>query len=289
MSERKSIRRIDTIEGLRACVQAAKRDGKRVALVPTMGYLHEGHLTLVQRASEIADFVVVSIFVNPLQFGANEDLGSYPRDLERDIVQLTASGQCDVVFTPSVEEMYPMPMATAVQLPALSDKLCGKTRPGHFSGVATVVTKLLQIAQPDVACFGQKDGQQLAVIRRMVKDLSIPVEIVGVPTIREADGLAKSSRNVYLSDEERRHATILYQALTWAREQIEAGNRDGEAIARGVRERIEQDSVARLDYVEAVSLDTLETMPRLVGDVMVAVAAYFGKARLIDNIQLRVD
>ncbi|WP_067625495.1 pantoate--beta-alanine ligase [Alicyclobacillus acidiphilus] len=285
----KTLSQISTIESLRSAVREAKSNGRKVALVPTMGYLHEGHLSLVEEASKQADFVVVSIFVNPLQFGENEDLANYPRDLDHDLRLLSASGHCDVAFTPSVEEMYPVPLVTTVQLPSMASKLCGRTRPIHFAGVATVVTKLFQIVQPDVACFGQKDGQQLAVIRRMVKDLNMPVNVVGVPTVREEDGLAKSSRNVYLSKEEREHAPVLYQALSWAKAEIERGQRDATEIVRGVRERIEQDSIARLDYVEAVEMDTLESVSVLSGDVMIAVAAYFGKARLIDNIQLHVE
>ncbi|GLV13040.1 pantothenate synthetase [Alicyclobacillus hesperidum] len=284
----KSFRQCETILDLRQLVAAARANGQRIALVPTMGYLHEGHLALVEAASREADFVVVSIFVNPLQFGANEDLSSYPRDLARDLRLLAETGQCDVAFTPEVAEMYPRPMATTVQLPDMAAKLCGKTRPGHFAGVATVVSKLFHIVAPDVACFGQKDGQQLAIIRRMVADLNMPIEIVSVPTVREADGLAKSSRNVYLSPEERDHATILYRTLSWAREQIANGNRDGKAIASGMRERIAADPIARLDYAEVVSLADLESIDVIEGDVMLAVAAYFGKARLIDNLQLNV-
>ncbi|TDY45279.1 pantoate--beta-alanine ligase [Alicyclobacillus sacchari] len=284
----KSFMQSETIAGVRQAVAAARADGKRIALVPTMGYLHEGHLALVEAASREADFVVVSIFVNPLQFGANEDLSSYPRDLDRDLRLLATSGQCDVAFTPTVAEMYPQQMATTVQLPEMAAKLCGKTRPGHFAGVATVVSKLFHIVAPDVACFGQKDGQQLAIIRRMVADLNMPIRIVSVPTVREPDGLAKSSRNVYLTPDERDHAVILYRTLAWAQGEIARGNRDGQAIASGMRERIVADPVARLDYAEVVSLANLESIDVIEGDVMLAVAAYFGKARLIDNVQLSV-
>ncbi|MFB5191736.1 pantoate--beta-alanine ligase [Alicyclobacillus fastidiosus] len=283
------MQQIETIDRLREVVRAARADGKRIGLVPTMGYLHEGHLSLVEAAKHQADFVVVSIFVNPLQFGPSEDLDKYPKDLERDIALLTDQGHCDVVFTPTVQEMYPMPMATSVELPELAKFLCGKTRPTHFQGVATVVSKLFHIALPDVAFFGQKDGQQLAVIRRMVKDLNFPIEVVGVPTVREADGLAKSSRNVYLTPEERAHATILYQALCWARERIANGDTSGRELSDGMRQIVAQDGIGRVDYAEVVSMDTLAPIERLEGDVMIAIAVYFGKARLIDNLQLRIE
>lgn len=282
------MKRAESIQALHLAVADAKRQGKRVALVPTMGYLHEGHLALVEEAAKRAEFVVVSIFVNPLQFGPTEDLASYPRDLERDAQLLASSGQCQLLFSPSVEEMYPKPIETIVSVPEMSKRLCGRTRPTHFQGVATVVLKLLHIVQPDIACFGQKDGQQLAVIRRVVEDLNVPVEIVGVPTVREADGLAKSSRNIYLTDDERRHATILYKTLCTAREKIEQGDTDGEAIATWLRKEISSDAYARLDYAEVVSVSTLEPVTVVTGDVMLAVAAYFGKARLIDNIVLTV-
>lgn len=280
---------IETISGIREAVQSARQDGKRIGLVPTMGYLHEGHLALVEAAQQRTDFVVTSIFVNPLQFGPAEDLDKYPRNIDRDIQALRAQKRCDVVFDPAVSEMYPRQMVTQVALPALSRQLCGQSRLTHFQGVATVVSKLFHIVQPDVAFFGQKDGQQLAVIRRMVEDLNFPIEIVGVPTIREADGLAKSSRNVYLSPDERVHAAVLYRALTWAEEEIESRRTvSGQGIAEGVRQRIEADACARLDYVEVVDMDTLEPVDLLQGNVMVAVAAFFGKARLIDNIQIQI-
>lgn len=281
--------KIDTISGIRDAVQSARRSGKRIGLVPTMGYLHEGHLALVEAAKQHTDFVVTSIFVNPLQFGPTEDLDKYPRNIDRDLHTLCTQGRCDAVFTPSVSEMYPRQIVTQVALPALSGQLCGQSRPTHFQGVATVVSKLFHIVQPDAAFFGQKDGQQLAVIRRMVDDLNFPIEIVGVPTVREADGLAKSSRNVYLSPEEREHATILYRALTWAKGEIETGSTvSGQEIAEGIRKRVEADEYAKLDYVEVVAMDTLEPIHLLQGNVMVAVAAFFGKARLIDNIQLHI-
>ncbi|SIS50170.1 pantoate--beta-alanine ligase [Alicyclobacillus vulcanalis] len=287
MAERPALLR--TIPDVRQAVRAARQEAKRVALVPTMGYLHDGHLALVARAKEEADFVVVSIFVNPLQFGPSEDFASYPRDLDRDLGLLREQGLADAVFAPSVEEMYPQPIRTQVSLPTLSDRLCGRSRPGHFTGVATVVSKLFHIVQPDVACFGQKDGQQLAIIQRMVADLNLPIRIVGVPTVREPDGLAKSSRNVYLTPEEREHAVVLYRTLSWAKERILAGERRADVIRQGMRERIEADPVARLDYADLVSMPDLESIERIEGDIMLAVAAYFGKARLIDNFQMHVQ
>lgn len=280
--------RIETIADVRQLVREARQSGKTIGFVPTMGYLHEGHLTLVEAAKRACDFVVVSIFVNPLQFGPNEDLEKYPRNIERDSNLLSETGHADVLFNPSVDEMYPMPMATSIDLPELGAQLCGRTRLTHFKGVATVVNKLFNIVQPDFAFFGQKDGQQVAIIKRMVKDLSMPTEIIVVPTVRESSGLAKSSRNIYLSPEEREHATILHQSLMWAKEQIERGERSGLALAQGIRERIEADPLAKLDYAEVVSLDTLLPMTHLQGPIMMAVAVYFGKARLIDNFQLNI-
>lgn len=280
------MRQISTIAQLRDTILSARHDGKRVGLVPTMGYLHEGHLRLVSTAKEQTDFVVVSIFVNPLQFGPAEDLEQYPRDLPRDMQILQEQGCCDVVFTPSAQEMYPTQMATTVELPSMSGLLCGKSRPTHFAGVATVVSKLFNIVQPDAAFFGQKDGQQLAIIRRLVSDLNFPITVVGVPTVREVDGLAKSSRNIYLTAEERKHATVLFHALSSAKDRILTGINSGAELSAYMRQVIESDTCARLDYAEVVNLDTLEPVDRLEGHIMLAVAAFFGKARLIDNLQL---
>lgn len=279
---------IDRITELRDVLRKARREGKTIGFVPTMGYLHEGHMRLVETARLENDVVVTSIFVNPLQFGPNEDLNQYPRNLEQDFTLLSQHGT-DVLFCPTVEEMYPKPMATMVDLPDLGKFLCGQTRPIHFRGVATVVCKLFNIVQPDVAYFGQKDGQQVAVIRRMVSDLSMPVEIRTVETVRESDGLAKSSRNVYLTDEERVQAPILYKALLTARKKIEAGERDGTLLADEVANTISNTPGCRLDYAAVVDLDTLEPVSHLRGKVMLAVAVFLGKARLIDNIQLVVE
>lgn len=277
----------ETIHSVREYVNEAKRAGKSIGLVPTMGYLHEGHMALVDTARSQNDVVVASIFVNPLQFGQNEDLGNYPRDLDRDR-QLLATHHCDLVFAPSVTEMYPRPMFTSVVAPELSKPLCGRTRPSHFQGVATVVSKLLNIVQPTRAYFGQKDAQQAVVIRRMVEDLNFPVEIVTVPIVRESDGLAKSSRNIYLTSEERPHATVLYRTLQFAKEEIERGARNAEQLAAAMRQKIDSEPMVRCDYAEVVDAETLVPLDQLKGNMLVAVAAFVGKARLIDNFMITV-
>jgi pantoate--beta-alanine ligase len=254
-----------------------------------MGYLHEGHLSLIRRARAECDFVVVSIFVNPLQFGPQEDYNTYPRDLNRD-TRLAAEAGADVIFHPTPEEMYPAGFQTHVEVEKLSQGLCGAFRPGHFRGVATVVTKLFNIVGPDRAYFGEKDAQQLAIIRRMVRDLNLDVEIVPMPIVRESDGLALSSRNTYLSPAERRAATVLYRALVYGRDLIAAGERDGLRVRDAVRRTLESEPlVSRIDYVAVVDPDTLEEKTTLSGSVMLAVAAYIGKVRLIDNIKVVVD
>jgi pantoate--beta-alanine ligase len=280
--------KIERIQELRDRLCQSRREGNSIGYVPTMGFLHEGHMQLVDAAKRDNDVVVVSIFVNPLQFGPNEDLEQYPRDLERDMALLNEHG-CDILFYPPVDEMYPQPMATVVDLAELGKPLCGQTRPIHFRGVSTVVCKLFNIVQPDFAYFGQKDGQQLAVIRRMVQDLSMSVQIRSVETVREPDGLAKSSRNVYLTDAERPHATVLARALQAARQRIENGERDGAVLAQEMAGTISTEPGVRLDYAEVVSLNTLQPAEHLEGPVMLAVAAFFEKARLIDNVQLTVN
>ncbi|GMA51113.1 pantothenate synthetase [Alicyclobacillus contaminans] len=247
---------VTRIEDLRNHLLPLRKSGRRIALVPTMGYLHEGHMALVDAARAANDVVVASVFVNPLQFGPNEDYAKYPRDLQRDAALLEQHG-CDVLFAPSVEEMYPKPMATYVEVPSLSTPLCGRTRPGHFRGVATVVTKLFHIVQPDTAYFGQKDGQQVAVIRRMVEDLNMPIDIVAVPIVREPDGLAKSSRNIYLTPEERPHATVLYRALQRGLELLQSGERRPDVVRAAMADLVSSEPGVRLDYAEAVSMDTL--------------------------------
>jgi len=273
---------IETIADLRQHVNEAKLAGKSVGFVPTMGYLHEGHMALIVAARSENDFLVASIFVNPLQFGPGEDLAGYPRDFARD-EQLLQQHGVDLLFVPSATEMYPQPMATLVAVGELSQHLCGRSRPTHFQGVATVVSKLFHIVQPTRSYFGQKDAQQVVVIRRMVEDLNFPVEIVTVPIVREHDGLAKSSRNIYLTADERPHATILYQTLRFAEEQIRDGERSGPRLAEAMRSRIRSETDVRLDYAEVVSIDTLEPVTVISGTVLLAVAAYVGKARLIDN------
>ncbi|MDK2854839.1 MAG: pantoate--beta-alanine ligase [Bacillota bacterium] len=280
---------LETVAAVRARVRAERRAGKSIGLVPTMGYLHEGHLSLIRRARAECDFVVVSIFVNPLQFGPQEDYNTYPRDLNRD-TRLAAEAGADVIFHPTPEEMYPAGFQTHVEVEKLSQGLCGAFRPGHFRGVATVVTKLFNIVGPDRAYFGEKDAQQLAIIRRMVRDLNLDVEIVPMPIVRESDGLALSSRNTYLSPAERRAATVLYRALVYGRDLIAAGERDGLRVRDAVRRTLESEPlVSRIDYVAVVDPDTLEEKTTLSGSVMLAVAAYIGKVRLIDNIKVVVD
>jgi pantoate--beta-alanine ligase len=278
-----------TISETRQTIQQVLAQGKTVGLVPTMGFLHEGHMSLVDRARRDNDFVVVSVFVNPLQFGPNEDFEAYPRDLDRD-AQLLITHGCDLLFAPSPAEMYPRPSETTVELPNLAKTLCGVSRPGHFRGVATVVSKLLHIVTPTRVYFGQKDGQQVAIIKRMVADLNLPVEVVTCPIIREPDGLAKSSRNIYLTNADRDHALALYHTLTAARTAIETGTRDGRTIAALMQRQLEESPGVRLDYAEVVDLDTLQPIEgEITGDIMLAIAAYVGaKARLIDNFQLHV-
>ncbi|WP_067930105.1 pantoate--beta-alanine ligase [Alicyclobacillus kakegawensis] len=278
---------IETIAEIRQAVATARREGKTVGLVPTMGFLHDGHMRLVDTARQENDLVVVSIFVNPLQFGPNEDFDRYPRDAERDKAML-AEHRCDIVFMPGVDEMYPRPPETVIELPRMSETLCGRSRPGHFRGVATVVSKLLHIVQPDRAYFGRKDAQQAAIILRLVEDLNMPVQIVTVPTVRDADGLAKSSRNVYLTPEERRHATVLYRSLNQAKEAILAGERSAAKLVREMRASVEAEPGVRLDYADIVSLSDLQPVDKLEGEVLLAVAAYVGETRLIDNLQMNV-
>ena len=273
-----------TIAEVRTQVGQWHKAGMIVGLVPTMGYLHEGHASLVDRAVSLCDKVVVSDFVNPTQFGPNEDLADYPRDFDRDCALLEEHG-CDLVFYPSVEEMYAPDAATYVEI--LSDmpkQLCGKTRPIHFRGVCTVVSKLFNIVTPDKAFFGQKDAQQLAIIRRMVRDMSYDIEIVGCPIIREPDGLAKSSRNAYLNETERQAALVLSQAVQLGKRRVAAGETDANALVQDMSARITAEPLARIDYVSAVDGVTMEPVNRLEPGVLVAMAVYIGeKTRLIDN------
>ncbi|MFZ5826654.1 MAG: pantoate--beta-alanine ligase [Bacillota bacterium] len=276
------MRLVARISEVREAVRAARAAGKRIGFVPTMGYLHEGHLTLMRRARQECDFVVVSIFVNPTQFGPNEDFARYPRDLERDAA-LCASVPVDLIFHPGVEEMYPEPFRSSVRVSGLTEGLCGASRPGHFEGVATVVTKLFNIVQPDFAFFGQKDAQQVAVIQRMVTDLNLDLTVVPVPTVREADGLAMSSRNTYLSPAERQAALVLSRSLQMALKRVEAGERDMRALAADLRAMIAAEPLANIDYVEIVDYGTLQPVERLSAKALAALAVRFGKTRLIDN------
>ncbi len=260
----------------------------RVGFVPTMGALHEGHLSLVRKCRQHADFVVVSIFVNPTQFGPGEDLDRYPRRLQDDC-RLLRKEHVDVVFCPSVSEMYPEGACTWVEVPELSAGLCGKFRPGHFRGVATVVARLFNLVRPHVAVFGLKDAQQLAVIRRMNRDLGFGIRILAAPTVRESDGLALSSRNAYLSRAERMQAPVLYRSLLHARWLIRKGERDAGRIRSEMRKFIREHSQARIQYIECVDAESLKPLKRLGGRVLIALAAYLGQTRLIDNIILSVD
>ncbi|MBI4197605.1 MAG: pantoate--beta-alanine ligase [Chloroflexi bacterium] len=262
---------------------ARERLPRPLGLVPTMGYLHEGHLTLARWARRDNQSVVTSIFVNPAQFGPSEDFASYPRDMERDLAMLRQEG-VDTVFAPAVEEMYPQGFSTYVNVERVTDVLEGARRPGHFRGVATVVTKLFTIVQPDRSYFGQKDGQQVAVIRRMTADLALGTEIVVVPTVREADGLAMSSRNVYLTPAERAAAPVLYRALGRARDMYRDGVRDARALRQQVEGMIRAEPLAKLDYVSVADAATLQELETVDRPAMVSLAVRFGRARLIDNV-----
>lgn len=273
---------VSTVEQVREEVKKWRQQGLTVGLVPTMGYLHEGHKSLIDKAVAQNDKVVVSVFVNPIQFGPTEDLATYPRDLERDAALCEDAGAA-LIFHPEKEDMYFDDFCTYIDMDGLTKGLCGKTRPIHFRGVCTVVGKLFNIVHPDRAYFGQKDAQQLAVVRRMVRDLNFDLEIVGCPIIREEDGLAKSSRNTYLSEEERKAAVILHKGLVKGEEVVSAGEKDVKKVLDAITEIIESEPLARIDYVEAVDFDNIETIDTIEGSVLVAVAVYIGKTRLIDN------
>ena len=271
----------NTIEKTRELVNNWKKEGKTIGLVPTMGYLHQGHASLIRRCREENDIVVVSDFVNPTQFGPNEDLEAYPRDFDRDSALCESIG-ADLIFCPSPAEMYHDPHAF-VSIDTLSDTLCGKTRPIHFKGVCTVVSKLFNIVKPDRAYFGQKDAQQLAIIRRMVRDLNMDIEIVGCPIVREEDGLAKSSRNTYLNEEERKAALILSKAVFLGKKMVEDGETSAAAVKEAMIKKIESEPMAKIDYVEAVDGLSMQPVEEIKAPVLVAMAVYIGKTRLIDN------
>lgn len=273
---------VKTIAEVREQVKAWKAEGLRVGLVPTMGFLHEGHQSLIIKAVEENDRVVVSDFVNPTQFGPKEDLASYPRDIEHD-AKLCEEAGADLIFHPEPEEMYAPDYCTFVDMDGLTKGLCGKTRPTHFRGVCSVVAKLFNIVTPDSAYFGQKDAQQLAVIRRMVRDLNFDIRIVACPIIREEDGLAKSSRNTYLNAEERAAAVVLSRALNQGKALIESGEQSAAKVKDVIMEELCKEPLARVDYVEVVDADSIEPIKELKGNVLVAIAVYIGKTRLIDN------
>ena len=274
---------VSTIADVRSVLDAERAAGRRVGFVPTMGYLHEGHASLIRRARAECDVVVVSIFVNPLQFGAGEDLDAYPRDLDRDTRLAEAEG-ADLLFTPPVGEMYPRPVLTTVSVAEVSAPLEGAARPTHFNGVATVVAKLFAIVGPCSAYFGEKDFQQVAVVRRMAADLSMPVDVVACPTVRERDGLAMSSRNAYLTPEQRAAAPVVHRALQAAAALVMAGERDPRVVRTLMAEIIQAEPLAELDYAEVVSADSFAVPDPLAGDLRLLAAVRFGRARLIDNV-----
>jgi pantoate--beta-alanine ligase len=270
---------------MRSASRAVRREGRRLGFVPTMGALHEGHLSLVRAAKTACDVIAASIFVNPTQFGPNEDLAKYPRSFERDCELLEREG-VELLFAPSVEEMYPAGAVTWVTVGGLSERLDGRSRPGHFRGVTTVVAKLFNIVEPDAAFFGQKDAAQVAIIRRMVRDLNLPVEIVVCPIVREADGLAMSSRNAYLDPEQRKRALVLHRSLMRVQRLAEDGERDAAKLKGAGRAEFAGEAAVRLDYFEIVDPDTLESVEDVSGGALVAVAAVVGSTRLIDNVLL---
>lgn len=277
---------VETIAEVREQVKQWKKEGLTVALVPTMGYLHEGHRSLMERARKVNDRVVVSVFVNPTQFGPNEDLASYPRDLKHDAALCDSVG-VDLIFHPTPEEMYPKGFCSFVDMDVLTKELCGLSRPVHFRGVCTVVSKLFHIVTPDRAYFGEKDAQQLAVIKRMVLDLNLDIEIVGCPIVREADGLARSSRNTYLSPEERKAALVLSRSIFAGKQLAESGETDAHKLVQAMTDIISAEPLARIDYVKVVDLLTMQQIDKLDRPFLAAIAVYIGKTRLIDNFMVQ--
>ncbi|MBU1355475.1 MAG: pantoate--beta-alanine ligase [Candidatus Edwardsbacteria bacterium] len=275
-----------TIKQLRQAIALQEKQGRRIGFVPTMGALHEGHLSLIRLAKKHSDFVVVSIFVNPTQFGPKEDYKKYPRDLKKDAALCKTAG-ADLIFSPSPEEIYPKNFSTYINVEGLTQGLCGASRPGHFRGVATVVVKLFNIVQPDAAVFGQKDAQQLAVIRQMTKDLDLPVKIIGAPIVRERDGLAMSSRNAYLTMEERAEAPALYRSLQLAGSMVKSGKRKADSVKREIAKLLYRDApLGEIDYIEIVDNETLRPVKVIQKNTLIALAVKFPNARLIDNIVL---
>ena len=277
-----------SIAELRAAIDRARAAGQTIGLVPTMGYLHEGHLSLIRRARQENDLVVVSVFVNPTQFGPNEDLAAYPRDTERDTAMMRATGT-DIAFFPTAEALYPQGYATYVQVEGpMTQTLCGRSRPTHFRGVTTIVAKLFHLAQPQRAYFGQKDAQQVAVIEQMVRDLNFNLQIVVCPIVREPDGLAMSSRNAYLTPSQRKDACVISQALFEARDKVTAGERRAAVISDLIRTRMDAVQDAQIDYISVVDAHALSDLEMLSGEVLIAVAVKLGPTRLIDNLRITV-
>lgn len=282
------MRIITEVQEMHDAVGQEKSRGKSIGLVPTMGFLHEGHLSLVRESVQQADVTVVSIYVNPTQFGPKEDFKEYPRNIKRDTEILEAEG-VDYIFSPGNEEIYPEGYKTYVEVHDLQDTLCGRSRPGHFRGVCTVVLKLFNIVEPDFAYFGQKDAQQAIILKRMVQDLNLGVKIEVLPIVREEDGLALSSRNTYLDQEQRKAARVLSQSLEEARKMFENGEQDSSQIISRMKERISQEPRAKIDYVEIVDMDTLNPVAKIENEALAALAVFIGKVRLIDNTILKVE
>ena len=282
-----AVKIIKTVHDMHRAADHIRQAGLRIGLVPTMGYLHEGHLSLVRQALKVTDRVVVSIFVNPLQFGPTEDLAAYPKDIDRDLKLLDRHG-VHLAYLPQKKEIYPRDFATSVSVAKLTERLCGASRPGHFEGVTTIVTKLFAAVKPHVAVFGQKDAQQTIVIQRLVRDLNLDVEIQMAPTVREADGLAMSSRNAYLNAEERREAPALYRALMVGQKMIDRGERRPQRVIEAMRDVIAPQRCAEIDYIEAVDAKDLTPVAELKDSILLAVAVRFGNARLIDNALVRI-
>ena len=278
---------VKTVEEVREIVSEWRSQGLTIGLVPTMGFLHEGHQSLIKRSASETDCTVVSVFVNPIQFGPNEDLEAYPRDLNRDMKAVEEAGG-DIIFNPEPSEMYPGHFTSFIDTTETTELLCGAVRPIHFRGVCTVVGKLFNIVMPDRAYFGQKDAQQLATVKRFVRDLNFPLDIVACPIIREIDGLAKSSRNTYLNPEERKAALILSQSLKKGKEAIDNGERDSQKVISIIRENLEKEPLARIDYVEVVDFENIQRIARIEGETLVAIAVYIGKTRLIDNFIVNI-
>ncbi|WP_152658129.1 pantoate--beta-alanine ligase [Oceanobacillus sp. CFH 90083] len=279
-------KRITTVQEMHAVIRTLKKEQKQIGFVPTMGALHDGHLTMVKTSLQNNDITIVSVFVNPLQFGPNEDFDAYPRNIDSDQEKLEAL-ETDYIFYPSVKEMYPEPLAISLKVNRMAEVLEGAKRPGHFDGVVTVVNKLFNIIRPDYAYFGKKDAQQLAIIEKMVQEFNHPIEIIGVDTIREADGLAKSSRNVYLTEQERQEAVHLYQSLTLAKEMYDAGERSSDALINAMHEHLSANTSGSIEDIAVYSYPELVEQQQVTGQIFISLAVKFSRARLIDNIILK--